>query len=345
MTAREEFLAPITAPGIYHDVPMEDYIADALTPEPALSASGIRTLIESTPLAFAARNPRLWPFPFEYRERGGTKATKLGTAIHSLLLGKGQGICVINAADYSTSKGDAGKNLATKGAKAAIADAEANGLLWLTGAQNEAANRAAAYAEKRILADPTFGEAWSGADSEVTLIWQRETTYGPIWCRARPDRLTVSRGIIFDPKTTALSLDDNTLARKFAGEGTKYQAMWGMEGLETLCPQWAGTPPAGRAFAPRYEWAEPVQGKPEPPQRARFVMVAIEVVPPYDSRFLTFPPSTLQSIESKIDRACDLFALMLKTREFPGWPNGELPALPWDEREIYEELTEAVEEA
>lgn len=308
--------APITKPGIYHDVPMEDYIADALTPEPALSASGIRTLIEATPYAFAARNPRLWPFPFEYTERGGTKSTKLGTAIHSLLLGKGQAICVIRPEDYFTEKGVAGKNLATKGAKAAIAEAEANGLLWLTGAQNEAASRAAGYAEKRILADPKYGQAWAESQSEVTLIWQRETTYGPIWCRSRPDRLNEAQGIIFDPKTTAKSLDDNTLARKFAGEGTDYQAAWGMNGLETLRPELEG--------------------------RSVFLPVAIEVTPPYDSRFVRFPSSTLALIGQQIDQACELFAKCLHTNEWPGYAASEgetvLPEVPWRERSIIEAL-------
>lgn len=305
--------------GLHRDLPMDLYLGDELTPQPALSASGIRTLIEATPLAFAARNPRLWRelglWPGELK-RSETKNATLGTAIHSILLGAGQSICVIRAEDYKTDKGTPGKNLGTKGAKAAIAEAEENGLLVLSAGENAIAMSAAAFAERKILANPIYGEAWERGESEITLIWQRETSRGPIWCRARADKLDLATGIAFDPKSTAKSIDAQSLARKFASEGTDYQAAWMVDGIESLFPALRG--------------------------RARFVPIAIEVAPPYDSRFVRFPTSTMQLIGQQIDLACELFGRCIYSGEWLGWDDsaGEtvLPEVTWKEKAIMEAL-------
>lgn len=305
--------------GLHRDLPMDMYIADELTPQPALSASGIRTLIEATPLTFAARNPRLWRdlglWPGKFKGRG-SKHTALGTAIHSILLGAGQEICVIRPEDYRTKKGLPGKNLATEGAKEAIAQAEENGLLVLSAGENIVATNAARYAEEKICANPIYGEAWARGESEVTLIWQRETSHGPIWCRARPDRFDIASGTAFDPKTTAKAIDAASLSRKFAAEGTDYQAAWMIEGIETIFPALGG--------------------------RSRFVPIAIEVNPPFDSRFVRFPTSTLQLIGQQIDAACELFARCVYSGEWPGWDDSEgetvLPEVTWKERAIIEAL-------
>lgn len=312
--------------GLHRDVPMDVYLDDEMTPQPALSASGIRTLIEATPLTFAARNPRLWRelnlWPGEFR-RKETKQSTLGTAIHSILLGAGQSICVIRPEDYKTEKGLPGKNLGTKGAKAAIAEAEENGLLVLSAAENMVAVNAAAFAEKKILSNPIYGEAWERGESEVTLIWQRETSSGPIWCRARPDRFDIATGTAFDPKTTAKAIDAPALARKFAGEGTDYQAAWMQDGIETIFPALRG--------------------------RSRFVPIAIEVEAPYDSRFVRFPTSTLQLIGQQIDLACELFAKCVYSGVWLGWDDsaGEtvLPEVTWKEKAIYEALLNEAAEA
>lgn len=303
--------------GIHPGIAMEAYLSDNLTPEPALSSSGIRTLLEASPLAFISKNPRLWPFPWEFKEQS-TKPQKLGTAVHSLLLGAGQEIRVLDPAEFRNDDGSPSKNLGSKAAKKAKADAEAAGLLTLTKDENRAAVRAAEYAEKKILANRLYGEAWRDGESEVTLLWQRQTSLGPIWCRARADRLNLRAGVIFDPKTTSKSISDNSLARKFASEGTDYQAVWYADGLEKLAPELAG--------------------------RVRYVPVAIEVEPPFDSRFLRFPESTLTLIAQQIDTACEIFARCLQNDRWPGFDDGRdeavLPAIEWRERAIYDALCE-----
>lgn len=307
------------APGLHRDVPMDLYLSDELTPQPALSASGIRTLIEATPLTFAARNPRLWRelnlWPGEFK-RKESKQTKMGTAIHSILLGAGQAICVFRPEDFKTKSGKPGRNLGTDEAKAAIAAAIEDGLLPLSEAENIIATSAAAFAEKKILANPIYGEAWERGESEVTLVWQRETSSGPIWCRARPDRFDIATGTAFDPKTTAKAIDAPALARKFAGEGADYQAAWICDGIETIFPALRG--------------------------RSRFVPIAVEVEPPYDSRFVRFPTSTLQLIGQQIDLACELFAKCIYSGVWLGWDDSEgetvLPEVAWRERSIIEAL-------
>lgn len=299
---------------------MDLYLSDELTPQPALSASGIRTLIEATPLAFAARNPRLWRelnlWPGEFKRRE-TKQTKMGTAIHSLLLGAGQTIRVFRPEDFRTKSGKPGRNLGTDEAKAAIAEAIEQGYLPLSEAENIIATNAAEHAEAKILANRTHGAAWERSESEVTLIWQRQTSLGPIWCRCRPDRLDIATGTAYDPKTTSKPINLHSLASKFAGEGTDYQAAWVIDGIENVFPALQG--------------------------RARFIPVAIEVEPPYGTRPLRFPTSTLQLIGQQIDLACELFARCIYTGTWLDWAEPEdgeevLPEVTWREKAIIEAL-------
>lgn len=306
--------------GLHRDVPMSVYLDDEMTPQPALSASGIRTLIEATPLAFAARNPRLWrelglwPGEFKWKE---SKQTKMGTAIHSILLGAGQTICVFRPEDFPTKTGKPGKNLGTDAAKAAIAEAIERGELPLSEAENRIATDAAAMAAAKILRNPIHGNGWERGESEVTLIWQRQTSFGPIWCRCRPDRLDLATGTAYDPKTTSKPINLHSLASKFAGEGTDYQAAWVIDGIETVFPALQG--------------------------RARFIPIAIEVEAPFGCRPLRFPSSTLALIGQQIDSACELFAKCVYSGEWPDWPDepeGEalLPEVTWREKAIIEAL-------
>lgn len=306
--------------GLHRDVPMDTYLSDDFTPQPALSASGIRTLIEATPLAFAARNPRLWReldlWPGEFK-RKETKQTKMGTAIHSILLGAGQSIVVFDPADFPTKNGKPGKNLGTDAAKAAIAEAIENGFLPLSKAENIIATNTAEQAEAKILRHRVHGAGWERGESEVTLIWQRQTSFGPIWCRCRPDRLDIATGTAYDPKTTSKPINLHSLASKFASEGTDFQAAWVMDGIENVFPALRG--------------------------RARFIPIAIEIEAPYGCRPLRFPTSTLQLISQQIDSACELFAKCVYLGEWPDWPEepeGEalLPEVTWREKAIIEAL-------
>lgn len=339
--------------GLHRGIAMDAYLGDELTPQPALSASGIRTLIEATPLAFAARNPRLWrelglwPGPFKDR---GTKSTKLGSAIHSLLLESGESICVIRPEDYPTKKGTPGKNLATVGAKVAIAEAEENGLTWLTAAQEMQAMSARDHALRKILADPDYGAAWAKGESEVTMIWRRavnhcaicDVQHDPIWCRGRIDRMAPREyGLMFDPKTTALDLHPEAIARRFKTQGTDFQAAWYRSGFEALHPEFAPDEPK---FRLAYPWMPQVATPAK--RRALYIPVSMEVIPPFDCSFNPFPDETIEWIDGKIAIACDAFAhwLSVPIAEWPGRKNCVLPSVR--DYQIYQEsLQEAEEES
>ncbi len=337
--------------GLHRGIPMAVYLEDTLTPQPALSASGIRTLIEATPLAFAARNPRLWresgmwPGPFKDR---GTKSTKLGTAIHLLLLEPDVELTVFRPEDFDTADGKPGKTLGTAKAKKAIAEAEEDGIFWLTDKQEEQAKSAKKFAEAKILADPDYGAAWRDGESEVTMIWQRavnhcaicDVQHDPIWCRGRIDRLAPREyGLMFDPKTTALSLHEDFIARRFRDQGIDYQAAWYRQGFEALHPEFAPDEPK---FRLAYPWMPQVTAPPK--CRAEFIPVSIEVIPPFDSCFTPFPPETIEWLDGKIELACDLFAhfLTVPLKEWPGRPNRVLPSVR--DYQIMKERDEELEE-
>lgn len=340
--------------GLHRDVPMGAYLSDELTPQPALSASGIRTLIEATPLTFAARNPRLWResgvWPGPFKERG-SKPKKLGTAIHSLLLEPDVQITVFRPEDFPTKDGKPGKTLGTAKAKEAIAEAEESGIFWLTDDQETQAKSVRDFAQKKILRDPDYGEAWAKGESEVTMIWQRAVSpncpfckkgHDPIWCRGRIDRLAPREyGLMFDPKTTALSLHEEFIARRFRDQGTDFQAAWYQQGFEALHPEFAPDDPK---FRLAYPWAEGLMPQATEKRRALYVPLSIEVVPPFDCSFTPFPPETIEWLYGKIDIACDLFAhcLTLPVAEWPSWPNRQLPSVrDW---QIMNEQNEELEE-
>lgn len=337
--------------GLHRDLPMDVYLGDEMTPQPALSASGIRTLIEATPLEFASRSKRLWPFPWEYVERGGTKSTRVGSALHAMLL-EGTPPCVIRPADHLTKKGQPGKNLGTDGAKEAIAEAEANGIPWLNETQEIDAMRARDLGQKKILADPDFGEAWRSGEPEVTMIWQRAVSpscpicskpHEPIWCRGRIDWLAARHfGIMFDLKVTELSIDGQAVAYRFKDQGADLHAAWYQQGLEALWPEFAPNTPK---FRLDYPWAASLgDGGTGPKRRALYLPCSLQAKVPYDCRFTPFPPETLDWLNGKIDIACDLFAhwLDVPAAKWPGWSNGELPSVR--DYQIYKEMEAEAEE-
>lgn len=298
--------------GIHPGIAMKEYLSDNLTPEPALSSSGIRTLFEETPAHFAARNPRLSDWPME---DDSTKETDLGTIVHGLILGCGGDFCVIDPTSFRNKDGSQAKNFNNADAKAAKQQAEDKGLIVITPAVNRQATMIADRASEAIL--KRYGHIWESGVSEATMIWQR---FDGLWCRARVDRLNDISGYIFDIKTTSRGLAEFGLASKFAGEGTDIQAAHYIDGLEAIRPELAG--------------------------RIRFVIIALEVEPPYEIRFLSMPSSTIAKCQQIVDLAALRLAACLAENRWPGYEDGEggervLPVVEWREKRLESAVFEA----
>lgn len=265
-----------TVTGMFPDVSIDAYHADQLTPEPALSSSGIRTLLNATPAHFAARNPRLTEYPDQIERP--TKQQTLGTVFHRLILGKGADIDLYEFKDWKTKEAQMMRDASLAAGKIPVLPK--------------------VYRQAEILVEKAtpklikrFG-AWPIGQSEVGLVWKRPTTSGTIYGRALVDHISEGSHEI-DFKSTELSLDDVSLAKKVANDGSDIQAAWYLEGLWTLYPEIAG--------------------------RGDFTFVFQEVEPPYDTRFVTLTENWLTRARLRIERAANLFGECIKKGQWPGW--------------------------
>jgi exodeoxyribonuclease VIII len=213
-------------PGIYHDIPIEQYHADPST----VSKSGL-DLIARTPLHYWAAH--LDP---DRPEREDTPAFVEGRAVHALAL-EGREVfdrqfAVAPRVDRRTKAG--------KEDWQAWADAHASHTI-LTAAQSERVEAMHAGLQRHEGARRYLG---ADGDAEVSIYWTDEAT--GVACRCRPDKIVPIPGtdevVLVDLKTTRDGLDDETISRTLARYRYHVQAAWYVDGARA-----AGL--AVRAFA------------------------------------------------------------------------------------------------
>lgn len=195
-------------PGIYSGVPIDDYHADRLTPEPALSSSRAKRLIATCPAI--VRHEMLHP-------PAPSSAFKVGSAAHEWLLEGDRW----PSRHYVTPEGfDRRKTRQMAAEIAAAEEAEAAGLRVISHEEFETvkAMRAALEAHEFIM------HAFTGEGlAEQTVVW-RDETHG-IWCRARFDFCKPRQGLIPDYKT-AVDVSPSALRRAVFNFGYHQQAAW-----------------------------------------------------------------------------------------------------------------------
>lgn len=201
----------IIEPGFYPDLTPEQYFAEPC-PEPALTNSGIGTLLRYCPAKFAYQHPAIGqPAP----ERKDTAATYMGSLVHRLALGKG--------ADYVVSPHEAYRSAEAKAWKAEV---EASGCIPVKQAQLDEANEMANVIKAAIV------EAVRGEDyeTEVVIAWKMRGR----WCRAMIDVWCPSLCKAIDVKTI-VSADDAAIDKSFAN-GYGRQEAWYLDGLGAILP-------------------------------------------------------------------------------------------------------------
>jgi hypothetical protein len=201
----------ITKPGLFFDMPCDDYFADPC-PQPSLSNSGIGILLSQSPQHFAAQHPRL---------NGGVDACKAtaamhrGSVVHRLALGAGKDYTVLEFKDYRT---DAAKN--------AVKAAEANGTVPILAHKFKEAE-AQAKVLRQHLDDVFLGEPFL---PEVVLAWQIETRHGLIWARGMIDAWCPSLMMAVDLKSTT-DASPAAATRRMVNGGYDTQNAWYTAGL------------------------------------------------------------------------------------------------------------------
>ena len=268
-------------PATYHADPIE---------EGSLSNSGIKILLDETPLDFAYQHPRLNPDAME--SVADTAAKQRGDLVHQLALGKGRGYAVGDFPDWRTKA-------AREFRDAAIAD---GAVPALRGPFEEAQIMADVIIErvKRILDGASY-------ETEVAIIWIEDTPEGQIYCRGLIDIWCEERLIILDPKVTALlgngKPGEEKINRHMVNMGWDYQAGFYVRGVERLLPHAEG--------------------------KVRFGNLMIKPSEPFTSRLLWPDYIARRTALYEMRPALELFAKCQREGRWPGYPEeGETLSLP-----------------
>lgn len=260
----------VTEPGVY-DIPEQDYHADPV-PAGSLSASGAKKLL-ACPAKFAYDRDHP-PQP--------SAAMEFGTALHTLVLGRGSRITVVDAATWQG-----------KAAKEAAEIARAEGKVPLLTADHLKAQaitdavRAHPVAGK--LFNPEFG------DAERSIFWVDELT--GVWLRSRLDWLPhpvgYGRRMVIGDLKSAASASKAAISKAVANFGYHVQA----------------------AF---YTSAVRAMGLDEDPA---FIFVFCEKDPPYPVTLAQLDDDALAAGEAAMRRAIERFRDCSESGIWPAYSN------------------------
>lgn len=197
------------------DIPDDDYHADKIGDVPTLSSSVAYKLVERSPRHAWTAHPRLNPA----YEPEDIKATDLGSVVHTILLGKGAGIKIVDADDWRT-----------KAAKEARDEAIGMKMQPILRKHAEQAERLAAAARAQIDAHEDLAGIFANFRPELTLVWEE----GGVWCRARPDITPHGGNILCDLKTTTASAHPDAVQRRLFDTGADIQAAFYSRGARAV---------------------------------------------------------------------------------------------------------------
>jgi hypothetical protein len=215
----------VTAPGFY-DMPAEAYHADP-APTPSLSSGFLSKIVTGTVAEAFNSHPRLNP----EREEKDNRKFDLGSIAHTLVLGKGCEIEVIDAADYKA-----------KAAQTARAEALANGKQpCLVGVFEKAeAMKVALFEQLADFPDELETFTDDAGVSEQAGFWREPVLIGGVernmWGRALFDWRHASKPIIRDYKTYngERGADPEGFIKGLINGGRDIQDPWYSRGLAAI---------------------------------------------------------------------------------------------------------------
>jgi PDDEXK-like domain of unknown function (DUF3799) len=208
----------INEPGVFYDMPSTVYFADPC-PEPSLTQSIAKILLERSPLHAWHAHPRLNP---NFEPDNDTKFD-IGNVAHRLILGRGKEFVVLPFDDWKT-----------KAAREAREMAAANRKLAVLAHQFERAT-AMVHAARDQLELRGLSHFFRIGNAEVVMAWQE----GDIWFRQMLDWL-IDGQVMLDYKSTDMSVAPHNLGRMIAAGGWDVQAAMAERGLNALACSDAG---------------------------------------------------------------------------------------------------------
>jgi hypothetical protein len=202
-------------------IPEKDYHADPC-PTASLSSGIVKKLVHETPAHAWYAHPRLNP---DWRPDAGSRRMALGSACHSILLGRGSLLGVIDADNYRTKAAQAGRDEAVE-----------MGLVPILKKEHERAVTIVKAAHQQLI-DHGFGHIAEGSGSAETVV-ARETLDG--WKRIMIDWWSDDRTTLVDYKTIDGSASPDAFARRAAQMDYDIQAAFYMRVVGETFPSLAG---------------------------------------------------------------------------------------------------------
>jgi hypothetical protein len=199
-----------------HDLSCDDYNADPC-PVPSLSSSIAKLLVDRSPWHAMWSHPRLNP-AYEPEQKD---SFDLGSAFHTLFLGKGAGVIPLDFEDWRT-----------KDAKEARVACRAEGKTPMLRAQFERVERMVKAVWNQVADHKEAQDALKAGIPERTLIWREDNG---VWCRARLDWMPHFGLAYPDLKTTAAAASPDQWGRKVMFDtGCDIQDAFYRRGLKKL---------------------------------------------------------------------------------------------------------------
>ncbi|HET7255594.1 MAG TPA: PD-(D/E)XK nuclease-like domain-containing protein [Xanthobacteraceae bacterium] len=266
-------LTLIDQPGV-HDISCDDYHADPC-PAPSLSSSIAKLLIERSPWHAKFNHPRLNP---DYEPSESDKFD-LGSAFHTLFLGKGSDIEIIEASDWRT-----------KDAKEAREAARKAGLTPLLRHQYVQAQAMVDAVRRQVDHHEEAARAFENGAPERTIIWREDNG---VWCRARLDWMPHFGVAYPDLKSTGAAANPANWGRKVMFDtGCDIQDAFYRRGLKKL------------------ELAD---------EHAYLLFVVAETEEPHAMATHRLTPAAAAMADRKVEHAINLFGLCSDRNWWPGY--------------------------
>lgn len=295
-------LKTITIPGIYKDFDEDAYFADPC-PAPSLNQSLVKVLINQSALHAHEEHPRLSDPEEDEEPEKYIKAQAIGNAAHSMLIGRGKKIAV---GEFS--------NWQTKEAKGFKADALAEGKTPILEKHMKLAHRMSLAAKLQLNSvardEPELLKVFNEGDGEVVIACEIDG----IWMRSLIDWMVNPR-LLFDYKSTAMSVAPHGVPNLMANAGWQIQAATQERILDVLDPDGAG--------------------------RRRFFFIAQENYRPFALTVHEITEATMTMGRKMLAMAEPMWRHAIQTGEWPSYPaklnHPEFPAFKesqWLNREI-----------
>ncbi|MEY5061646.1 MAG: hypothetical protein RIS45_1567 [Planctomycetota bacterium] len=266
----------VDAPGFYM-VPHTTYHGPDFTPTPAISQSLVKTILEKSPAHAWHESPALNP----EAERRASRPLDLGTAVHSLVLGRGADIIEVPADSYRS-----------KNAQELRDTAAAAGQCPLLTKDYELAVKIADAVRATLRQIPDCEHAFDPdrGFSEVAAVWKE----GDAWLKCQMDYVTKHRATVWDLKTSSAGAAPAGLGRLMVDRGYDIQGAMALRALAHLDPETRG--------------------------RTKVRFVVVEVVPPFGLSVIELDNTAITMGTKRLEMGIRLMKQCLKSNTWPSYP-------------------------